>query len=100
MAAQRLCDGRWRIIRLKNIEAFEFLVQHGKRLELLRLVHLHFEPIFDFILLYFLEVGMGVVQMSMESCENWINVQDSRFYTDSAAKGSSVPKLAYLEAIP
>lgn len=70
MTTRRFYNGRWRIVGFEYIQAFEFLVQHRERLELLRLVHLHFKPVLDFILLYFLEVGVGIVQMSMRRCEN------------------------------
>lgn len=38
------------LVRLENIQTLEFLVQDSQRLEALRLVHLRFEPILDFIL--------------------------------------------------
>lgn len=55
----------WSIIRLENIQILEFLVQNRQRLESLGFDHLRLKPILDFVLLYFFEVFVIVVKMSM-----------------------------------
>jgi len=49
------------MIRFKDIEAFEFLIQHSQRLELLGFDHLLFEPILDLILLLFFYLFVCII---------------------------------------
>lgn len=53
------------MIRLKDFQAFEFLIQDHQGLKLLGLDHLLLEPIFDLILLLFLYLFMHIIEMSI-----------------------------------
>jgi hypothetical protein len=55
-----------RFVRFEDIEAFEFLVYNCQWLELLCLDNLFVEPILDFVLLYFGQFLVIVVEMSIE----------------------------------
>ena len=60
-------DGGWLdFIWLKYFQPFELLIEDSQRLEPLRLSHLSFEPIFDFVLLDFLEVLVIVIQVAIQ----------------------------------
>lgn len=56
-----------RLVWLENVQALKLLIQNRQRLELLGLDHLGFEPILDFILLYFFEILVIIVEMSIEA---------------------------------
>jgi hypothetical protein len=58
---------RWgrSVVGFEYVKAFQLLVQHCQRLELLGLLHLRLEPVLDFILLFFDEVLVVVVEMSV-----------------------------------
>lgn len=60
------------VVGLKDIEAFEFLVEDGEGLELLGLVHLRFEPILDLVLLLDNQVLMRVVEVSSDTSSGLI----------------------------
>jgi hypothetical protein len=51
------------VIRFKDIKSFEFLIEDRQRLELLRLDHLGFKPVFHFILPFVLEVLVDIVKV-------------------------------------
>jgi hypothetical protein len=53
------------VVGFEDVEAFQLLVQHCKRLELLGLFHLRLEPVLDLILLFLDEVLVVVVEMSV-----------------------------------
>lgn len=55
-----------RAVRFEDVEAFELLIQYGKRLKLLRLDHLLLEPVLNLILLFLDEVLVVIVQMSSD----------------------------------
>ena len=57
------------IVRFKDIETLEFLIEHCKRLELLCFDHLRLEPVLDFILPYFLQILMSVVEMPAQALD-------------------------------
>jgi hypothetical protein len=57
---------RWDRVGLEDVEAFKFLIEDSKRLESLRLFHLLFEPVFDLILLDFLQVLVVVIEVPVE----------------------------------
>lgn len=54
------------LVRLEYIQAFKLLVQYGEWLESPRLLHLHFEPIFDFIVSDVFEILVDVVEVSVD----------------------------------
>lgn len=54
------------MIRLKNVQTLEFLVQDSQGLELLRLEHLLLEPVFDLILLFFFDLFMCIIQVPVQ----------------------------------
>lgn len=54
------------VVRLEDIEAFEFLVEDGEGLKLLGLVHLRLEPILDLVLLLDNQVLVRVVEVSVK----------------------------------
>lgn len=59
----------WRlrsIFGIKYIQAFEFLVENGQRLEPFGLDHLCLEPVLSFDLFDLLKVLVSIVQMSVE----------------------------------
>jgi hypothetical protein len=60
---RRRCRG---VVGFEYVKALELLVQDGKWLELLRLLHLRLEPVLDLILLFFYQVLVVVVEMSGE----------------------------------
>lgn len=58
-------QGRGIFVGFEHIQTFQFLVQHGKGLESLRLVHLGFEPVLHFVLSIVLQVLMYVIEVSV-----------------------------------
>lgn len=60
------------VVRLEDIEAFEFLVEDGEGLKLLGLVHLRLEPILDLVLLLDNQVLVRVVEVSSDSSSGLI----------------------------
>jgi hypothetical protein len=61
------------------------LIQKGKRLELLRLFDLFFEPVLDLILLCFLEILVVVVEMPR------LGVRTGESRTTTGQGGKSAP---------
>lgn len=54
------------VIGLEDIDALQLLIEHSQRLKLLRLDHLFLKPILDFILPFFLDLLVGIIEMSVQ----------------------------------
>ena len=65
------------VIRLKYVQAFEFLVEHGERLETPCFLHLQFEPIFHLILSVIFQILVDIIEMPMDNVNLWYTLGTS-----------------------